>query len=220
MGLLALLIVLNLFRGGKTTASIIGIERCSGGDWGIILAFILVCSLMTVGSLKIINREQGLKHKYNKGLAPSDLHFKGKVLLKLLLVSFFGGIVTGALGLGGGTVFNPVLISMGVPPKVSSATGKYMIMFSKASACIVYLIYGQLDMIQGLWLGAWKVIGGTILLHFINKLVTKLSRESIFVFMLVMILMLSGIAVPVFGGIDIHKQLANGKSLWHAESLC
>jgi uncharacterized membrane protein YfcA len=76
---------------------------------------------------------------------PSDLKFKGLTLIRLLVISFFGGLVCGALGLGGGTVFNPVLISMGVPPKVSSATGKYMIMFSKASSSIVYIVYGQLN---------------------------------------------------------------------------
>jgi uncharacterized membrane protein YfcA len=90
----------------------------------------------------MINRDAKIKEKYNKGVVPSDLKFYGSTLIKLLSLSFIGGIVCGALGLGGGTVFNPVLISMGVPPKVSSATGKYMIMFSKISASVVYIVYG------------------------------------------------------------------------------
>ena len=102
----------------------------------------MLSPIITYVSLRIVRREYNLKVKYNKGLAPSDLKFTGSVLVKLLLISFIGGLVCGALGLGGGTVFNPVLISMGVPPKVSSATGKYMIMFSKASSSVVYLVYG------------------------------------------------------------------------------
>lgn len=36
--------------------------------------------------------------------------------VKLVGVSFLGGWISGALGMGGGSVFNPLLLSMGVPP--------------------------------------------------------------------------------------------------------
>jgi uncharacterized membrane protein YfcA len=135
-----------------------------------------VCPIITCCSLWNIRREYALKEKYGRGLVPSDLKFEGKVLFVLLVASFFGGIVCGALGLGGGTIFNPILISLGVPPITSSATGKYMIMFSKISSCVVYLVYGQLNPYQGLVLGAWKAVGGITLLYFSNLLVKKLNR--------------------------------------------
>lgn len=40
-----------------------------------------------------------------------------------------GGLV-GAMGLGGGVVFNPILLNLGVPPTVVAATGMYLIMYS------------------------------------------------------------------------------------------
>ena len=137
-----MLLLVSLFRGGSSSTSIIGIKKCTLPDWILIALYIVLSPIITYVSLRIVRREYNLKVKYNKGLAPSDLKFTGSVLVKLLLISFIGGLVCGARGLGGGTVFNPVLISMGVPPKVSSATGKYMIMFSKASSSVVYLVYG------------------------------------------------------------------------------
>lgn len=49
------------------------------------------------------------------GLSKSDIEFTGSSLTKLVLASIGGGLA-GAVGLGGGVVFNPVLIGMGVQP--------------------------------------------------------------------------------------------------------
>ena len=78
-------------------------------------------------------------------MIPSDVIFTKKVVLKLVILGFFGGWISGALGLGGGAIFNPVLLSMGVPPSVSSATSMYMIMYSTFSSSFVYILYGMLD---------------------------------------------------------------------------
>ena len=60
----------------------------------------------------------------------------------LLIFAFAGGWVGGALGLGGGSIFNPLMIALGVPPSVSTSTGMYMIMFSSAATTIIYFVYG------------------------------------------------------------------------------
>ena len=67
--------------------------------------------------------------------------------------------MSGAFGLGGGSVMQPMLISMGVPPSVSSATGMYMIMFSSAATSILYVSYNALDIPYALWLGGWSIVG-------------------------------------------------------------
>ena len=58
----------------------------------------------------------------------------------MLFLGLGGGFIAGALGLGGGVLFNPLLLSMGVPPMVSKATSLYLITFSKVITCIVYFI--------------------------------------------------------------------------------
>lgn len=61
------------------------------------------------------------------------------------MVGFVGGWVAGALGLGGGAIFNPVLLQMGVDAKVSSSTGMFMILFSTGASFAVYLINNMLN---------------------------------------------------------------------------
>ena len=44
-----------------------------------------------------------------------EIIYSGASLNRILFCAFFGGIVN-ALGLGGGVIFNPVLIEMGICP--------------------------------------------------------------------------------------------------------
>jgi uncharacterized membrane protein YfcA len=106
---------------------------------------VILCVLICI-ACSTVAAEQALKKKYGSiNLVESDLKFQGKTLFNVLVLSFLGGWVAGALGLGGGSIFNPLLISMGVPPKVSSATGMYLVTFSKISACLVYFLVGNLN---------------------------------------------------------------------------
>jgi len=76
-----------------------------------------------------IQREQNLKLSLGQKLPEGELRLTSGRLSKLVLGSIAGGLV-GAMGLGGGVVFNPVLLGLGVPPTVVAATGMYLIMYS------------------------------------------------------------------------------------------
>ena len=116
-----------------------------------------------------------------------------------MVFSFVGGWVSGALGLGGGSIFNPLLLSMGVPPKVASATGMYMIIFSTGASTLTYLLAGMLEVSYGLWVGSFCIIGTVVGMLILKNLMNKLNRQSPLVILLSFILGISAISVPIFG---------------------
>ena len=121
------------------------LERCSAADWTAVCIFCVVMAIIVHISTSLIAYEQDLKRRHGGiNLAESDLIFSGNTLYIVLMLGFFGGWIAGALGLGGGVIFNPILIAMNVPPQVSSSTGMYLITFSKIATCIIYFLYGQL----------------------------------------------------------------------------
>lgn len=101
--------------------------------------------LVTFLAIRRVNYEQFYKIKYGKGISKSDLKFSPNVIRRLVLVAFAGGWVSGALGLGGGAIFNPVLLSMGIPPAVASSTGMYLVMFTTFGSSITYTLQGTMD---------------------------------------------------------------------------
>jgi hypothetical protein len=54
------------------------------------------------------------------------------------------GFAAGAFGLGGGSIYNPALLALGVQPRVAAATGMYLVMYSCVNACVVNGIQGIL----------------------------------------------------------------------------
>lgn len=72
---------------------------------------------MVVLAVRMLRNEQALKKKYgNVNLEESDVILNNKNITILILLGFMGGMLAGALGLGGGVIFNPVLLAMGLPP--------------------------------------------------------------------------------------------------------
>lgn len=130
----------NLFRGSKHNPSIFGIKKCGLEDWGSLVVYCIICILISWYSIRTVKYEQKLKSKHGSGLGEGDVVLNGGPLVKLVSFSFLGGWVSGALGLGGGSIFNPLLLSMGCPPQVASATGMYMIIFSTGASTMTYII--------------------------------------------------------------------------------
>ena len=129
-----------MFRGSKHNPSIFGVKRCSLLDWSSLGVYCVICFFLSWWAVRSVKYEQNLKRKHGNGLAESDVNLEGGPLIKLISFSFVGGWVSGALGLGGGSIFNPLLLSMGCPPQVASATGMYMIIFSTGASSMTYII--------------------------------------------------------------------------------
>jgi uncharacterized membrane protein YfcA len=122
------------------------------------------------------------------------------------VLGFVGGWVAGALGLGGGSIYNPVLLAMGVPPKVSSATGLYLVSYSTFAASFIFILSGALNIYYGLWIGLWSIIGTLIGLKVANWYMARSGRQSIIVWCLVIIFVLSTVAIPLFGGMSLYAE--------------
>lgn len=211
-------VLVSLMRGSKKAGSIIGIKPCDAIGWVLVALFISICSLCTYFGIKKVNGEQNLKKKVGKGFAKSDVKFERAIVGKLVIFALLGGWVSGALGLGGGAIFNPLLLSMGVPPAVASSTGMYMIMFSTAGSSITYIVFGTLNLPYGLWIGGWCAVASIIGLYFLNKVVKKFDRQSPIVFLLTFVLGLSAVLVPVFAIVSLRGK--SSEEILAFKSIC
>jgi len=166
--------VVSILRSDKSP---VNFEKCGAGDWSLTGFFFITMICVVIYSAKKTAIEQSLKMKYGEiNIVDSDLIFKGKVLKYMLGMGFGAGWVAGALGLGGGVILNPLLLALGVPPKVSSATGMYLIMFSTISTSFFYVIFDQLVIDYALWIASWSTLGAIIGLAGMNWYIKKFKR--------------------------------------------
>lgn len=209
--------MVTLTRGSKKTESIFfsfWYEKCSWYDFILCAFYLVACAFGTIISVKMINYEQKFKIKFNKGICKSDLKFSSVIVRRLILVAFAGGWISGALGLGGGAIFNPVLLSMGIPPAVSSSTGMYLVMFTTLGSSITYFLNGTMNIEYSLWTGAWCILGSFAGMKLLEKVMKKWNRQSPIVFILALILGLSSLIIPVFGAIDLIEKTNLGQKIF------
>ncbi len=85
--------------------------------------------------------------------------------------SFFGGIVAGILGLGGGVIFVPVLtLLLQTPIHAAVATSMFIIIFSASAGTVLNYVGGYINLFFVLALGTGMVIGGLIGPRFVRKI--------------------------------------------------
>lgn len=132
--------------GSSSMSSIIGTKLCGGYYWTIQVTFLLLCALMTKLALTINQREFRLRQRFNINYINKDLSYSGKSNKLLIGISFIGGLIAGALGLGGGSIYNPALLSMGVDPRVAGATGMYLVLWGAINSTVINATAGNLDL--------------------------------------------------------------------------
>lgn len=118
-----------------------------------------------------------------------------------VLLSSIGGIFAGLLGVGGGSIFVPIMNRvMNVPLKVAIATSSFMIGMTSLVGAIIFLMNGFFDpeiiapLILGMFFGAQ--LGSRI-----NRIIDKQLLNNIFVIVIFYIafkMIINGLGINVF----------------------
>jgi len=121
----------------------------------------------------------------------------------LVAIGFVGGLVAGSLGLGGGSIYNPALLTLGVHPKVSGATGMFLVLFSTVNTCLLNFLNGFLDVYYAMWISSFALLGSIAGMLATDKIVQMTGKPSIMVWVLVVVFIISTISTPIFGGFSL-----------------
>jgi uncharacterized membrane protein YfcA len=78
----------------------------------------------------------------------------------LSLGGLLGGLTAGLFGVGGGVIVIPLLISLGIPPRLAAGSMNVAIISNAADALAHDLPRRKVDVGLGLWMGAAAVVGG------------------------------------------------------------
>lgn len=214
------LLMMKLFQGNANTDSIIGIDCGSGGYWGVFAGFFVIAlSVIFLGAMRAL-REHKNKTMIGYQFAEGDIKWTPKIIGISSTVAFIGGILAALAGVGGGIIFSPLMISMNVHPSVAISTALYMEMNMVVTTAAQYMIQGKMNYLYALWLMPWVVIGTLIGMSVISKLIRKLGRVSLLLFLLVGVLLCAAAVVTFVDVDDLMEMHARGESLIEFNSLC
>lgn len=188
--------------------------------WGVQGVFVAICVVTTLIAIRLNKQEQRLKRKYRVNFYQKEIDFDGSSLIILVLAGLMGGFVAGSLGLGGGSVYCPILLTLGMNPRSAGATSIYLVLFSAISASAVNLMFGILDLSYAIYVSIWAVLGTFLVLWKAEAYVRKTGKHSTFVWSLVAIFVISCIVQPIFGWISIKALQQDGEKIFAWVSIC
>lgn len=80
-----------------------------------------------------------------------------------LVLSFCVGMLSGLLGIGGGSLMVPAMILLlNIPPHIATATSMFMIFFASITSSTTHIILGHVEWGNTLWFIPGAYLGGTL----------------------------------------------------------
>merc|ERR1712217_594437 len=120
-------------------------------------------------------------------------------------------------GIGGGMVMGPILVEMKVPPQVSSATTATTLLVLSSSTGLVYWCRKFAPLDYSLYLGFACMVGAFFGKSVIGWWVNKTGRQSLIVWCLLLITVLSALLMCILGVIRVWE---NGAEAFRFTNFC
>ena len=211
-GMFIVVILLNLVKGGNQGSfqSPLGIQCGSYGYWGLTVLNLIWILIVSVIMRNILLNEWKLKDRIHYKYIDTDIEWTPINTIIYPLLCIFAGLVAGMFGVGGGIVFGPMMLEMGIHPMVASATSAVMIFFTSVVASSSYIVFGTLTYDYAVYLFCWGLVatafGQIVVGYFINKH----KRFSLISLSIGIVVLLSALLMAVESLVEIFMTEAAG----------
>lgn len=218
-GIWVVVVLYTLMRGGSVP-SIIGIEKCSPAYFGLGAGFVCVQFVIFLITLKIVIKDTETKEALCYNWDEFDIKWTRKNAVFFGVISIGVGFLSGMIGIAGGLILIPIMLHFGIRPEQAAATSSFMIFFTASTAIMQFvtsdLLHPQYGVVVILIAFAGSFTGVTV----VKKLIDRLQRPSIIVFILAFIMAIAAIIITTYGTIKVLDNLENGTGNLGFRSFC
>jgi uncharacterized membrane protein YfcA len=128
--------------------------------------------------------------------------------------------MAGLLGIGGGLIFGPLLLDLGLHPIVSTACSNFLVLITSFSTSIQFILLGTMNFHYGLVCTILSTIGSYIGTVAIQRLLEKTGRASMLIFSMALVEAVSSICIPLHAYYEMNREMRFGKNIWNFSSPC
>jgi len=200
------LALITFLKGGKGVGSVIPGITCKSPSYYVLIAMQF---LWTIGfairfGLKAV-QEREERSKVHYPFHKNDVLWDRRQLNTYAGFSFGAGIVAGLIGIGGGMVLGPLMLMMGVHPRVSTATTATMIVMTSSSVAIMFVISGLVPWEYAIFFFCICITGAYIGKKYIDAYVKTTGMASILIGILATVIGLAAIGFFVIVILNLQK---------------
>lgn len=184
-------LAINLLKGGGAFPSPIGIMCGTTGYWASTAIMFIWILLITIWCRNYLVKRYHLKKDLGFIYVEGDIQWDESATIWYPIACGVAGLFAGMFGIGGGIVKGPLMLRMGVHPRVSSATSACMIMYTSFTATTSFFVFGLLKLDYALFFTIMGICVTYIGQQGITILIKKLKRDSLIIFSIAAVVGLS-----------------------------
>eukprot|EP00357_Protocruzia_adherens_P003679 CAMPEP_0114973142 /NCGR_PEP_ID=MMETSP0216-20121206/792_1 /TAXON_ID=223996 /ORGANISM="Protocruzia adherens, Strain Boccale" /LENGTH=293 /DNA_ID=CAMNT_0002333605 /DNA_START=429 /DNA_END=1310 /DNA_ORIENTATION=- len=219
IGTFFVMLIVQLLRGSSDHPSLIGLDSCGYLAWGMFFGFFVVAYFVINYAINKLQEEERLE----KGIKPTDptpIFWSHSRCWKTTMIAATCGILSGALGIGGAVVIQPILLFLDQTPEVAHATAAFIVLFTCIGTLTQYLILGLVKLDWAITFGIGTLIGSQIAINFIFDRLRKSGKQSVMVLISAFFVCLAMfIWIPTSINALVERQ-ANGEDIWAFRPMC
>lgn len=178
----------------------------------IALTSILLLILLgsgTAASIWTLSQHRSLQNMHFPFLS-SDWRLHGKKSIAINAVGHFGsGLFSGIVGISGGMLQGPLLLSQGLLPQVVAASISFLVLFSSASACAHYVATQQIDLPSAIYAFTTGFVAALLGQTGLHALVRTWKRQSIICFLLAALIFVAASSMAISAILNIARGTAS-----------
>lgn len=145
----------------------------------------------------ILVREHRMKVRSGHSFGPGEVAWDSHNTIKYPLICAISGVLAGLFGVGGGIVKGPLMLEMGIPPVVASASAAAMILYTSAAASLSYIVFGLLHPVYGAMFFCLGLVCTAIGQYTVGVWASGNKRQSPVVLSIGIVIVLSSVMVAV-----------------------
>ncbi|CAD8077334.1 unnamed protein product [Paramecium primaurelia] len=181
-----------IMTGGKYLQPFIQLNKCF--DFRYILWIILLIFNIFMSRLvyKYGQKKEKLFDDYQ--IYMQERYFKKNQFILIYVSGFLAGLISGLLALGAGLLMVPVLLQLGLHPRIATATSAFNYFFIGLTNVVKLITDSQVQMTEIIWFFGLAFIFGTICCHYSLKIIEKLKLVHIVIYFTILLAILNFIA--------------------------
>ena len=198
------------------------LRTCSSGYWAV---YIVQAGLLLAASLYLVQQastrqKQSVSADAGLPVTSDDQSTRDpNVLIKASGIAVGGGALASTIGMGGGVIMGPLLLSLHVHPLVTAATSTLMILFSSSAATLSFAVAGHINREYALVYCVCNFVSSFAGVFLIGKVVRKTGKSAVIVLLLACTMAAGALASAGFGGYESLQDFRTGTNLTFS-SIC
>jgi uncharacterized membrane protein YfcA len=197
VALFVVVLAVNLLKGGGAFRSPLGIRCGSNGFWFSNLLMMVWIVAITIYVRHYLVKKHHHKVAVGYEFIDGDIKWDERATIVYPVICAAAGFFAGMFGVGGGIVKGPLLLAMGVHPKVSSASSACMILFTSFTATTSFIVFGLLLPDYAVLLSVMGFVTTYIGQVGLTYLMNKSGRNSLIAFSIGGVVALSAVLMTI-----------------------